>query len=233
VTFTVDEVRAALPANLKQAATQDLTDKLNSAVLDPEIAQHIRDNFISYVGILKDGKFKTEDYLNAVTYVSFKLMGYSNREAYEKTFPERMAAHLMKGTSQKDLSAYVAAYAKGRLVNLIYEQTMIPTWVLNQDAYQKAINTQVEIMTTSPSDLARTQAANSVLTHLKKPEVKEFQINIDQKEHSGMKELTGLLTELAQKQMDAINAGTPTALIASQPIVDGEYSEVDADQAKP
>lgn len=231
--MTLEEVKAALPSNLKTAASQELVDKLNAVVHDPEVAENIRSNFVGYIGILKDGKFKTEEYLNAVTYVSFKLMGYSNKDAYEKTFPDRMARHILAGTSQKDLSAYVSAYNKGKLVNLIYEQTMIPTWVLNQDIYQKAINTQAEIMTTSPSDIARTQAANSILTHLKKPEVKEVQLNINQSENSGMKELHGLLTELAQKQLEHINSGVPTAQIAAQPIIDGEFAEVDADQAKP
>lgn len=232
MSLTVDDVARALPANLKQAATQDLTDKLNNIADDPELAQNIRDNFVGYIHVLKDGKFKTEEYLHAVMYVSFKLMGYSNKDAYEKTFPDRMAAHILKGTSQKDLSAYVAAYAKGKLVNLIYEQSMIPTWVLNQDAYQEAINTQVNIMRTSPSDLARTQAANSVLTHLKKPD-KVDQLNLDVKEHSGMKELIGAMTKLAEGQLGAIKQGVPTALIAAQPIHEGEFTEVGTDQTEP
>lgn len=234
--LTADEVKNALPATLKGAVTQSLVDKLNSVVSDPEIADTIRDNFVGYIGILKDGKFKIEEYLNAVTYVSFKLMGYTNKEAYERTFPDRMAAHIMKGTSDKDLSAYVAMYAKGKLVNLIYEQTMIPTWVLNQDAYQRAINTQVDIMRNSLSDIARTQAANSILTHLKKPEVKEFQISIDQKENAGMKELKDQMLQLAQAQREAIEQGMPTHLIAAQPIkevVEGEFTEVASDQTKP
>lgn len=233
MTITIDEVKKALPTTLKQAATQSLVDKINSIASDPEMVGNIRDNFIGYVGVLKDGKFKVEEYLNAVTYVSFKLMGYSNQDAYEKTFPDRMAAHILKGTSKKDISAYVAAYARGKLVNLIYEQSMIPTWVLNQDAYQEAINTQVSIMRTSPSDIARTQAANSVLTHLKKPDVKEFQISMETKEHSGMKELADQMTKLAQAQLEAIGNGTPTHLIAAQPVINAEYSEVDSNQAKP
>lgn len=232
MTFTVADVARALPATLKQAATQDLVDKINNISHDPEMAEAIRDNFLGYIGVLKDGKFKTEEYLNAVTYVSFKLMGYSNQDSYEKTFPERMAAHIMKGTSKKDISAYVAAYAKGKLVNLIYEQSMIPTWVLNQDAFQQAINTQVDIMRNSSSDLARTQAANSVMTHLKKPDKVE-QLSIDVKENSGMKELAQSMTKLAEAQLRAIDQGIPTALIAAQPITEAEFTEVDPDQTKP
>lgn len=224
--LTVEDVIKALPANLKTAATQELTDKINTIVSDPVAAENIRENFLSYVGVLKDGRFKTEDYLHAITYVSFKIMGLTNKDAYEKTFPDRMSKLISAGTSSKDISAYVAAYNKGKLVNLIYEQTMIPTWVLNQDAFQKAINTQVELMTTSASDLVRTQAANSILTHLKKPEVKEFQISMETKENSGMKELMGSLEQLALQQQELIKQGVPTRQIAAQPLVHETVSEI-------
>ncbi len=227
MTLTVAEVAKALPTTLKTAATQQMVDKINGIVTDPEMAQNVRDNFIGYIAVLRDGKFKVDDYLNAVVYVGFKLMGYTNQDAYEKTFPDRMSKHILGGSSKKDISAYVSAYARGKLVNLIYEQSMIPTWVLKQDAFQEAINTQVNIMRTSPSDLARTQAANSVLTHLKKPEVKEFQISMEQKENSGMRELRDQMRQLAEAQLGAIEGGTPTHLIAAQPILDVEFEDVD------
>lgn len=231
--LTVEDIRKALPANLRTAATQELTDKVNNVVSDPLVAQQIRDNFVGFVHILKDGKFKTEDYLHAVAYVSFKLMGLTNKEAYELTFPQRMHNLVAQGCSSKEIAAYVSSYARGKLVNLIYEQSMIPTWVLNQDSYQEAINTQVSLMRTSGSDLVRTQAANSLLTHLKKPEVKEFQISMETKENSGMRELQDALRKMAEAQLASIDQGTPTKLIAAQPIVEADYEEVDADQTKP
>ncbi|MEG1346112.1 MAG: hypothetical protein RSC78_05215, partial [Acidaminococcaceae bacterium] len=35
--------------------------------------------------MMKEGKFKTQDYMNAVQYVTYKHMGYSNKDAYFKT----------------------------------------------------------------------------------------------------------------------------------------------------
>ena len=230
--ITIDDVKSAVPANLKTAVTQALVDKING-LNDPELAGNVKDNFIGYMHVLKDGKFKIDEYLNAVMYVSFKLMGKTNQDAYEATFPDRMAKHILAGSTKKDISSYVAAYAKGKLVNLIYEQSMIPTWVLNQDAFQEAINTQVDIMRTSSSDLARTQAANSVMTHLKKPDVKEFQISMETKENSGMKELAASLRDLAEAQLGAIDTGVPTKLIAAKPIAEAEYEDVDPDQTVP
>jgi hypothetical protein len=223
--LTRDEIEKALPSNLKTAATQQLADTLNNIIADPMIAEQIRENFIGYVGVLKDGKFKTEDYLHAVAYVSFKLMGYSNREAYEKTFPQRMADLIARGAPSKDIAAYVSAYSKGKLVNLIYEQTLIPTWVINQELYQKAINVQADLMLTAQSEKVRTEAANSLLTHLKKPEVKEFQISVENKENSGMLELKEALKSLAAKQVEQIENGMVTRDLAALPLIEGECVE--------
>lgn len=216
--LTLDEVKQSLPTHLKTAATQSLTDQINQIATDPEVARNIRDNFISYTSVLLEGRFKTEDYLNAVAYVSYKLMGHTNQESYKKAFPSRYQTLVAAGRSEKEISAYVAAYNKNKLVNLIYEQTLIPAWVLNQDTYQKAINTQAELMMTAKSEKVRSDAANSILQHLKKPETKQVELNLGVSETSGMNELKDTLGKLAQMQQDAIAQGITTREIAHQPI---------------
>lgn len=219
---TLDQVVMALPANLKSSASDNLVDKINNAASDPEIAEQIRDNFLSYTGVLKEGRFKTEDYLNAVKYISYQLLGKTNLESYSLTFPSRYTGLIAKGTASKDIAAYVSAYNKGKLVNLIREQTLVPTWVLNQDIFQKAINTQAELMISSQSDMVRMQAANSILTHLAKPKEAGPLVNIDMRETSGMNELKKALTDLATKQRDLIGSGVSTMDIAGQKLISGE-----------
>ena len=92
-------LKQALPKNLQGNATQELVDKINNIVSDPEAADIVKENFISYSKVLSEGKFKTEDYLSAVVYVSYKLMGYNNQDAYARAFPDRWKRHLLLGTS--------------------------------------------------------------------------------------------------------------------------------------
>jgi hypothetical protein len=220
--LTFEQVQAALPPHLRVCVTQELVDQVNNASTDPEVGQTIRENFVSYGMILKEGRFKTEDYLHAVAYVSYKLMGYTNREAYMRTFPNRYQILVAKGTAEKDIAAYVTAYNKNKLVNLILEQTLIPTWVLNQDVYQKAINTQLELMLNAKSEKVRADAANSILTHLKRPEKQQVELNIGVKETSGMVELKDMLTALAEKQQQMISGGVTTREIAHQKLVNNQ-----------
>lgn len=63
-------------------------------------------------------------------------MGDTNKDAYFKTFPHRYQELMARGVTDKDMSAYVAGYAKGKLVNAIMEQSLVPSWVLNQDVYR-------------------------------------------------------------------------------------------------
>lgn len=218
-----DVVAKALPPNLKGSVTDQMVAKLNSISTDPLVAETIRDNFISYTGVLKEGKFTTENYMNAVAFVSYKLMGHTNQDAYFKTFPQRYTDMVTAGKSQKDISSFVSIYAKGKLVNLIMEQSLVPTWVLNADVFQKAINTQAQLMTdvnVNPRD--RVAAANSILTHLAKPKEAGPLLNIDMRENSGVNELRGLLEQLAGKQVEQIENGASIREIAGSKIIEGE-----------
>jgi len=227
----IAQVEKALPATLRGAATQSLVDTINQISADPLVAEVIRDNFISYAHVLRDGKFKTDDYVHAVAYVSYKLMGNSNQDAYFKTFPQRYSLLVSRGATPKDISAYVAAYNKGKLVNLILEQTLVPVWILNQDVYQKAINTQAHLMVNAQSELVRTNAANSILTHLAKPKEVAGKLTIAMEETNGMKELTELMRQLAQKQLGAIERGVSAKEIAAQRIIEHEVSDADQEGA--
>lgn len=223
-TLTIEQVTAALPAQLRTSVSQHFVDMLNNLQVDPEMAESIKDNFLSYSGVLKEGRFKIEDYFHAVSYVSYKLMNMTNQEAYMRALPQRHAALVARGATEKDISSYVAAYHKGKLVNLIMEQVMVPVWVLNQSMFQKALNVQYDLMTDPDmSGKVRTDAANSILTHLKKPEKMDFQLNMNTPESSGMKELTSALTNLANAQLEQIEKGNVKTIdVASSklPVVD-------------
>jgi len=218
--LTVDLFKESLPQQLKGRVTQEMVDNFNAAVSDPLVAESMRDNLISYSRVLQDGRFKMADYMDAVRYVSYKLMGYPNQDAYARTFPQRWQNLHASGASPKDISAYVSAYNKNKLVNLILEQTLIPTHVLNQDIYQQAINVQADLMMNAKSEKVRAEAANSLLNHLKRPEASKVELDVTIKDSSGMKELRDSMAQLAQQQHDLISGGHVSARsVAHTPLV--------------
>ena len=224
--LTLDQLKKALPANVRGRATQEYVDKVNKITEDPEFAEHVRSNLISYASVMADGKFSIEEYLNAVTYVSYKVMGFSNQDAYAQTFPDRYASHVANGYSDKIISSYVSAYNKGKLVNLIFEQTMTPSWVLNHDLHQKAINRLALLMSTANSEKVQCDAAIGLATLLKRPEKAQVELNIGVNESQGMQDLKDTLAQLAQQQQQLIAAGMTTKQVVQTPIIQGTAIDI-------
>ena len=227
-TLTIEQFRMALPDKVKKSVNQELIDSINNVLLDPEMLESYRDNLVSYTKVMADGRFKVPEYVNAVRYVSHKLMGCTNIEAYTKTFPDKYARFVANGVQAKDIASYVTAYNKSKLVNLIFEQTLIPSYVLNQDMYQRALNVQADLMVNAKSEKVRCDAANSLLTQLKMPEVTKVELDIGIKEDSSINVLRQATLELARQQRLSMEAGQMTAegVAHSKLTIDVEVKEV-------
>lgn len=228
--LTIDQFKQALPDKVRKTINQELIDQINTTLSDPELYESYRDNLLSYTKVMADGRFKVSGYIDAVRYVSHKLMGCSNIDAYTKTFPDKYARFIQQNVQAKDIASYVTAYNKSKLVNLIFEQTLIPSYVLNQDLYQKALNVQAELMVSSHSDKVRFDAANSLLTHLKMPETQKVELEIGIKEDSSIAALRATTLELSRQQRLMMQAGAMTAqeVAHSKFTIDVETVEVNA-----
>ena len=226
--LTIDQFKQALPDKVKKSINQELIDQINTTLSDPEMFESYRENLLSYTKVMADGRFKVDSYVQAVKYVSHKLMGCTNIEAYTKTFPDKYNRFVQQGVQAKDIASYVTAYNKSKLVNLIFEQTLIPSYVLNQDLYQRALNVQADLMVNSGSDKVRCDAANSLLTHLKMPETQKVELEIGVKEDSSISQLRQATLELARQQRLALEAGAMNAqeVAHARIVIDVDAQEV-------
>ena len=226
--LTVEQLKVALPDKLKKSINQELIDQINATLSDPDMFESYRDNLLSYTRVMADGRFKMMEYVNAVKYVSHKLMGATNIEAYTKTFPDKYQRFVTQGVSSKDIASYVTAYNKSKLVNLIMEQTLVPSYVLNQDLYQKALNVQAELMLTAKSEKVRSDAAAHLMAALKMPETQKVELDIGFKEDGSIAALRATTLELARQQRLMVQAGAMNAqeVAHSKLVVDVEAKEV-------
>lgn len=226
--LTIEQFKKALPDKVKKTVNAQLIHQINKTLSEPEMFEQYRESLVSYASIMNDGKFKISNYIDAVKYTSYKLMGKTNLDAYSATFPERIQRFSSKGIASKDIASYVTSYNKSKLVSLIMEQSLIPSWVLNQDLYQQALNTQAELMLTARSEKVRSDAANSLLTQLKAPEVAKVELNVRQQEDSSIDQLRKATLELVAQQRTAIQAGQINAQDAAHSalVIEGESEEV-------
>lgn len=226
--LTTELLKKTLPEKYKRGISQDVIDNINLVLSDPDLHQEYRNNFMSYLTVLNDGKYKISDYLHAVKYCTHKLMGNSNIDSYIKTFPDRYAGMLKRGLSAKEISSIVAIYNRGKLVNSIMEQSIIPSWIINQDLHQKAINVLADLMMNAHSEKVRADSANSLLVHLKPPEVKKVELDIGVKSNKELDDMRNILVELSAKQKALIDNGVVSVSdVAKTKIVEAECEELD------
>ena len=194
--------------------TQDIVDNINKLSQDSMLRQNYKDNIIGFASVLDDGRFRLPDYINAVRYVSFKLLGDSNVISYRKTFPDRITRLEAEHTPPSQIASFVGAYNRTKLVQKIMAQTLTPQHVLNMDLYQSALNVQAELMLTATSEKVKTDAANSLLVQLRQPELKKIDIAVKVQEDSSIEELRRTTLELAEQQRLAIINGKGVKEIA-------------------
>ena len=209
--LTVEQFKDSLPPKVKKSVNQELIDQINTTLSDPGLYENYRENLVSYTSVMADGKFKIENYIDAVKYVSHKLLGCSNIDAYIKTFPAKHANFVASGVTAKDIASYVTAYNKGKLVNLIMAQTLVPSYVLNQDLYQRALNVQADLMISAKSEKVRSDAAAHLMAALKMPEVIKVEMDIGVREDSAIAQLRETTLALSRQQRLMIEAGAMNA----------------------
>jgi hypothetical protein len=227
--ITLDQLKAVMPARQKQNVTPELVVHINKMCAEPEYRENFRNNVLGFVDVLNDPSTSMKGYLKAVKYVSFKIMGFSNQESWLRTFPERYARLVQEDKADAYVRSLVCAYNKGKMVNQILQQSLVPTWVLNQDKFQEAINKQAMIMNNPKASFkVQTDAANSLLTHLKRPEAAKVELEIDVKQDDSIGALRRTVIKLGEAQAKAILDGTINAKdVADSDILDGESVRVD------
>jgi len=224
----IEAVKRLVPKNQRGMITPEFCEKVEKSVNDPVLAEQIKSNFISYLNVLSTGKFSMDEYLNAVKYVSFKLLNYTNRDAYAATFPDRWERMVKEGVEEKRMDAYVAMYNKSKLVMAIYEQTIVPTYVLNAPLHQEALNVLAKmIKDPSVRGMAKVKACEAILTHTKQPEIVKGELTIGLQENETIAELREVTEQLANTFRASIGKGKTLQDVAEAQIIDVKVEEVE------
>lgn len=224
----IEAVKRLIPKNQRGMITPEFCEKVEKSVNDPVLAEQIKSNFISYLNVLSTGKFSMDEYLNAVKYVSFKLLNYTNRDAYAATFPDRWERMVKEGVEEKRMDAYVAMYNKSKLVMAIYEQTIVPTYVLNAPLHQEALNVLAKmIKDPSVRGMAKVKACEAILTHTKQPEIVKGELTIGLQENETIAELREVTEQLANTFRASIGKGKTLQDVAEAQIIDVKVEEIE------
>ena len=208
--ITKDQLAGALPdKRFRKHLTDDVVDLINSES-NSELRRVFRDNTLTYASVLSTGRYSLTAYINAIKFVSLKLMGDKSSTAYSKVFPDRYQNLISKSTSASQIACYADNYGNNSLVTKIMEQTLVPTHILNAGVYQEAINTQAELMRTAKSEMVRQKAAESLIANLAAPAASKVEIDIGYS-NDVVEDLRATTKALAQQQLKMILNGQASA----------------------
>ena len=216
----LEAVKKLVPRAQRTMITQDYLNRIEASVTDSDVAEQFKENFITYLNVLSKGKYKMDDYISAVKYISYKLLGYSNIKAYAATFPDRYQR--LKDEGQQQIEAFVSMYARGKLVNQIFEQTMVPTYVLNAPLHQEALN-ELAMMIKDPDvrGMTKVKACEAILQHTKQPEVVKGELTIGIEQSNTINDLREITENLADTYRGMLeNKGIRLKDVAEANIID-------------
>ena len=231
--LTKEQLQASMPKKFRHNVTDEMIDFINTTEGD-EFRDIYKENLVGFADVIEGGRYKMLDYINAVKFVSYKLIGDSNTIAYAKTFPDRYQRLVDKNTPMKTISSFSTAYNKGDLVHKILERTLVPVHILNMDIHQEAINTQAELMRSAKSETVRQKAAECLIMQLKAPEAAKIEVDVNYS-NSSIDDLRETTRALAQQQLQMRKSGAVTAehvahsdIIARKKIasVETDYEEI-------
>ena len=217
---TIVELKDSVPKNMRVLVTTDLVTAVNALNMDDEERSYYRDNLLTLGKVLEQGRWSVPQYLNAVRFITYKLMGCKNNEAYAKTFSAKFNKFKANGIDDKTISRYVTAYSGSKLVTAVYEAASIPFYMINRDYRQQALMVQVDLMKNAKSEMVRTTAASSVLSTLEPPKESKIELSLGEKDVSVIAELRDAVSRLACEQAKVISTGSMTAKqIAATPLI--------------
>ena len=185
-----------------QDKEKDLITKICSEGFDED---EFVDSLIAFEDIGRTSRNSTEQYIKAVQFTTYVVMGDSYTEAFKKTHPDRA----MKATSDENIASYASIYANGRLVKEIMQRMTLHNSMLFKDKEFKARKELFNIlMDESQSGKTRVEAGKVFLDNQYR-EQKDAGININMNMGGGsaIDDINQALTKLANKQKDAIEAG--------------------------
>lgn len=218
----ITDLQAALPPKLKNSFSALSLQHLHGTLTNPDELEALAENFVTYTHILNNGKYKLESYINAVRYVTFKLMGLTNYDSYTRTFPDRYRNYLANGATNDMIHAYVSSFHNSKLVTQIMEQSVVSPHVLYRECFHDALFVQIALMNdTNVSDKVRSDAAAHVMNHTRPPEVKRVELDVTVGGTSVLDEFTQASRVMAEGIRERIANGSMTATEAiEQKVID-------------
>ena len=209
--LNMDELKEMLPSNFGGSVNTVTLSNINDTLARSKIGEDMKDKVMGFSSVLAEGRFKVSAYIDAVHYVSYKAMSFTNEKAYSKVFKKKYQRMVNEGKSKKYISGFVSSYNRGKLVQLLVAQTITPNSIFYSDQFHKAVLCQTRLLNSTNQTVAQ-KAADSLMGHLKQPDAVDVKLSVGDEGIDIVKQMMTNSAELAKLQRQAINNGSKSAV---------------------
>lgn len=209
--FTKKSIEGMIPIKLDVSEVE--VNRINALASDEELQEAFKENIVSFSSVLAGNNSNSiTDYVNAVTYTSWVLLGKSQLEAWGKVFPDRMQRLQALGKNTREMSNHASAYTRTKLVVKIMQQTLTPSYIYNASLFQKTLTNMYDIAMNEDSlDKDRIAAGAEVLKHTAIPEGFDLDKGVvTDKSASLIEKLADTVSKMADTQRTLITDGVLT-----------------------
>ncbi len=196
-----------LPNSKKRFANDDLLNMIEAIEEEDNAEGTFVDMVVDNENVLSDGRYKTEDYVNACRFVAHYLNTERVQESYDKTFPDKYLDRIARGISPKTFTTAASQYLKGKLVQRVLAQSQVSLNIFHTRKKHMAVEKLYELMNTSKSERIQMDSADKLLLHLKDPEESKIELNITDNRGDYTNDLENQMKLLAARQLDLLKAG--------------------------
>lgn len=167
--FTKESLALAIP--VKVAITDDHVSRINELISNDEASDSFKENIVSFTSVMTDGGISVTNYINAVQYVTYVLLGKSKTVSWGLVFPDRLNRLQGMGKTGKEIGSHASAFSKTKLVVSVMEHTLTPAYIYNASMFQTMLNNMYAIaMDDDVSPRDRVAAGTEVMKHTAVPE---------------------------------------------------------------
>jgi hypothetical protein len=191
--YEVGLVQGLVRKQWRSYIDDEFIDRLNNLGGESKVLSKIyKDNFFSWLKAVSGDdwdcrKYGIEDYVNAVKFVSLRLLGNTVLDSYKEVFPDRVMLvekeYEEDGDSSKlkeRLNWLASAYSKGKLVVKILQLTLVPSYIINAPLYDEALQKLADMIRNDEvRGMAKVKACEAILEATKQPEVIEQNVNVN------------------------------------------------------
>lgn len=217
--ITKEKLESFLPRGVSRKATDEVLTLIKNLERDTHVLQeHMEENVLAYMHVLKEVKVDLKEYVNAIKYCTLK-QNLPNTRAWAIVFPDqydRLVEMKKEHGDKVNIDSHASNYNKSKIVTKIDAMMLVPPSILYAPMFHAAVQKQYNLMNgigarhdDRVSAHVQHLAAKELAEMTKMPEDNTIELKVGMTDEAKRSQdnLFNQMQQLAQNQQKLLEAG--------------------------